>query len=79
MKSELEHGLKMMSKGKAVGVDNVSTEAIVALGEFGIEALIEIRYVTKLFSLNSRQFKNIIFYRSTDKAKSYRMFRPQNN
>ena len=36
MTSEVEHGLKMVSEGRAVGVDNVFTEALVALREFGI-------------------------------------------
>ena len=33
---------KQMSKGKAVSVDNISAEALQALGNFGIEKLTEL-------------------------------------
>ena len=39
---EIEATLRQMKKGKAVGVDNISTEALQALGEFGIEKLTNI-------------------------------------
>ena len=42
VKSEIESALKQMSKGKAVGVDNISAEALQALGDFGIEKLTEL-------------------------------------
>jgi len=42
LKSEVENAIKTMSKGKAVGVDNISTESLQALGDFGTEKLTEI-------------------------------------
>ena len=42
LKSESESAVKQMSKGKGVIVDNISAEALQALGDFGIEILTEL-------------------------------------
>ena len=39
--SEVEKGLKCMSTGKACGIDNISTEMLSALGDFGTTVLTE--------------------------------------
>jgi exonuclease III len=42
LKSEVEKGLKCMSTGKACGIDNISTEMLIALGDFGTTVLTEL-------------------------------------
>ena len=39
MECETEHALKVMSKGKAGGIDNITTEMLEALGGFGVTTL----------------------------------------
>ena len=42
IKSEVENCLKQMASGKAPGIDNISGEALQALGDTGIETLTEL-------------------------------------
>ena len=42
IKSEVENCLKQMASGKAPGIDNISSEALQALDESGIETLTEL-------------------------------------
>ena len=42
LKAEVEAALNSMSKGKSSGIDNISTEMLQALGEFGIDTLTSI-------------------------------------
>ena len=42
IKSEVENCLKQMASGKAPGIDNISSEALQALDESGIETLSEL-------------------------------------
>ena len=44
IKSEVEICLKQMASGKAPGIDNISSEALQALDESGIETLTELCY-----------------------------------
>ena len=37
LKSDVENALNSMSKGKSIGIDDISTEMLQALGEFGID------------------------------------------
>ena len=42
LKSEVENALKPMSKGKSSGIDDITTEMLQSLGEFGIDTLTSI-------------------------------------
>ena len=42
LKLEVENALNSMSKGKSSGIDDISTEMLQALGEFGIDTLTSI-------------------------------------
>jgi hypothetical protein len=42
MRAEIEKALKQMKTGKACGIDNISTEMLKALGEFGLTVLTNI-------------------------------------
>ena len=44
LKSEVENALNSMSKGKSSGIDDITTEMLQALGEFGIDTLTSICY-----------------------------------
>ena len=49
LRSEIEGALKQMSTGKACGIDDISTEALKAMGDFGLD---------KLTSLCNQMYKN---------------------
>ena len=65
-----------MASGKAPEIDNISSEALQALDESGIETLTEL--CNEMYSACSSRSKNFSFYSITKKTESCRMRRVSN-
>ena len=78
LKLEVENALNSMSKGKSSGIDDISTEMLQALGEFGIDTLTSIcnEMYTTLYI--PEDLKTSVFILLPKKQKSSRMLRLQN-
>ena len=78
LKLEVENALNSMSKGKSSGIDDISTEMLQALGEFGIDTLTSIcnEMYTTLYI--PEDLKTSVFILVPKKQKSSRMLRLQN-
>ena len=68
-----------MSKGKSSGIDDISTEMLQALGEFGIDTLTSIYNEMYTTVYIPRRLENISIHSPSEKTKSSRMFRLQNH
>ena len=78
LKLEVENALNSMGKGKSSGIDDISTEMLQALGEFGIDTLTSIcnEMYTTLYI--PEDLKTSVFILLPKKQKSSRMLRLQN-
>ena len=78
LKLEVENALNSMSKGTSSGIDDISTEMLQALGEFGIDTLTSIcnEMYTTLYI--PEDLKTSVFILLPKKQKSSRMLRLQN-
>ena len=67
-----------MSKGKSSGMDDITTEMLQALGEFGIDTLTSICNEMYKTVYIPEDLKKISIHSPSEKTKSSRMLRLQN-
>ena len=68
LRVEVEHALKKMKDGKAVGVDGVAAEELKALGEFGIDILKEMACKIHEMGYITKEMEEIILLTMPKKA-----------